>query len=169
MTDQELKKLSRKDLLELLIKQGQEFEELQKKYEQAEERLQCREITLQKAGSIAEASLQLNGIFEAAQAACQQYTDNIILLNQHQEKICKELEEESRKKAENLLKSAEEESLAIKRKTESECADMVKKAKEQSQMYWDTLLKKMKAFTEEHAELQNMFSAVLSVGREQES
>lgn len=169
MTDQELKKLSRKDLLELLIKQGQDFQELEHKYEQLEEKLKSREITLEKAGSIAEASLQLNGIFEAAQEACQQYTDNIILLNQRQETICRQLEQESREKAEKLLQEAEEQSLNLKRKTETECADMIKNAKEQSKAYWEELLKKMKAFTAEHAELQDMFSMVLSAGREHES
>lgn len=169
MTDQELKKLSRKDLLELLIDQGKEFQELQQKYEQAEQALESREIVLEKAGSIAEASLQLNGIFEAAQAACQQYTDNIALLNKRQETICEQMERESREKAEQLLRETETQCMAMKHKTEAECAEMIKNAKEQTASYWDELLRKMKAFTAEHAELQDMFSAVVSAGREQSS
>lgn len=39
-----------------------------------------REIELEDAGSIAEASLRLNGIFEAAQRAADQYLDNVKML-----------------------------------------------------------------------------------------
>ena len=34
-------------------------------------------IAIEKAGSLAEAALQLNSVFEAAQNACAQYTQNI--------------------------------------------------------------------------------------------
>ena len=69
MTDQELKKLRRSDLLELLIAQGKENEQLRARLAQAEAQLAERKVLLTKAGSIAEASLQLNGVLEAAQAA----------------------------------------------------------------------------------------------------
>lgn len=77
MTDQELKKLSRKDLLELLIIQGRERDSLKAELEKAKAALEDRKIQIEKAGSIAEAALQLNGVFEAAQAAAQQYVENI--------------------------------------------------------------------------------------------
>lgn len=77
MTDRELRKLNRRELLELLIEQEQEVERLQAALQVAEKRTQSREIKLDKAGSIAEAALMLNGVFEAAQAAADQYLDNI--------------------------------------------------------------------------------------------
>lgn len=77
MTDRELKKLNRRELLELLIEQERELERLQAVLQKAEERTQSREIKIDKAGSIAEAALMLNGVFEAAQAAADQYLDNI--------------------------------------------------------------------------------------------
>lgn len=77
MTKKELKKLSRADLLELLIEQSEELNELRARLTIAEESLKNREIAVSRAGSIAEASLILNGVFEAAQAACEQYLDNV--------------------------------------------------------------------------------------------
>lgn len=77
MTDRELKKLTRKELLELLIQQERELEQLQKKLRESEERTQSREIRISKAGSIAEAALALSGVFEAAQEAADQYLANI--------------------------------------------------------------------------------------------
>ena len=77
MTDQELRKLSRKDLLELLLAQSRERDALRTELEQARAALRDRQLHIEQAGSIAEAALRLNGVFEAAQAAAQQYLDNI--------------------------------------------------------------------------------------------
>lgn len=77
MTDRELRKLNRRELLELLVEQERELEHLQEMLREAEERTQSREIRISEAGSIAEAALMLNGVFEAAQAAADQYLDNI--------------------------------------------------------------------------------------------
>ncbi len=46
-----------------------------------EEMKTSREIELQEAGSIAEAALRLNGIFEAAQRAAEQYLSNVKRIN----------------------------------------------------------------------------------------
>ena len=77
MTDQELRKLSRADLLELLLAQSKENERLREQLRQAEEKLADRKIELETAGSIAQAALQLNGVFEAADRAAAQYLENI--------------------------------------------------------------------------------------------
>ena len=75
MTEQELKKLSRKELLEMLIMQSEELESTKKKLANTKSKLLEREISIDNAGSIAEAALQVNGVFEAAQKACEQYID----------------------------------------------------------------------------------------------
>ena len=85
MTDQELKKLRRSDLLELLIAQEKENERLRSQVEQLEKRLADRAIDLEQAGSIAEAALRLNGVFQAAQAAADQYLENIRRLSEEPE------------------------------------------------------------------------------------
>lgn len=77
MTDKELQKLSRIDLLELLLEKSKENEKLQEELEQVKAKLAEREIKIEKAGSIAEAALALNGVFEAAQAAADQYLENL--------------------------------------------------------------------------------------------
>lgn len=77
MTDQELRRLSRKDLLELLIIQEREKNVLKNELEKAKKELENREILISESGSIAEAALKLNGVFEAAEAAAQQYLENI--------------------------------------------------------------------------------------------
>ncbi len=77
MTDKELKKLRRVDLLEMLVEQSRENEELKKKLKEATDKLEKREIEIKRSGSIAEAALRLNGVFEAAQKAADQYLENV--------------------------------------------------------------------------------------------
>ena len=77
MTDKELRKLKRTDLLELLIEQSKEVESLKKRIEELEAELADRRLLIYKSGSIAEAALKLNSVFEAAEAAAQEYLENI--------------------------------------------------------------------------------------------
>ena len=77
MTDKELKKLSRTDLVEMLLEVSRENEKLRWELAGAREQLDDKTITIENSGSLAEAALRLNGIFEAAQNACEQYTQNM--------------------------------------------------------------------------------------------
>lgn len=109
MTDKELHKLGRKDLLQLMLESGKEAERCRKQLENAEEQIARLEkniehlkkrldkkdaqihdlkealqegqkkidLELEEAGSIAEAALRLNGVFEAAQKAADQYVYNV--------------------------------------------------------------------------------------------
>lgn len=85
MTDRELKKLSRADLLELLLAESRENEQLRAQLAEANARLASRQIEIENAGSIAEAALQLNGVFQAAQAAAEQYLENIRRIAEEQQ------------------------------------------------------------------------------------
>ena len=77
MTDKELKKLSRAELLEMLLAQSKEKQRLEEELAEARKKLEDREIRIAESGSLAEAALKLNGVFEAAQAAADQYLENI--------------------------------------------------------------------------------------------
>lgn len=86
MTDKELHRLKRSELLELMLEQSREIERLKRKLKQAEAKLQSREIMIEEAGSIAEAALQLNGVFQAAEQAAAQYLENIRRIAEEQSK-----------------------------------------------------------------------------------
>lgn len=116
MTDKDLKKLRRRELLQMLLVQCKETEKHKKEADEAKEQFRdlteryerligklnvkderlnqkdakiaelkntietmkvSREIELEEAGSIAEAALRLNGVFEAAQRAAEQYLMNV--------------------------------------------------------------------------------------------
>ena len=160
MTDKELKRMSRGELLEMLIQQSKELERLRKQLDAAQTALQNREIAITNAGSIAEAALQLNGVFTAAQDACQQYMENICHLSQNQERICAQKDAESQAEAKRIVEEARKESEALEHETRMMCAEMVTKAKAESQAYWDEVSRRLVAFSTEHAELQQLLSAV---------
>ena len=77
LTEKELKKLNRYELLELLVAQGKKLDRLQAELDEANAELERRKIAVDSSGSMAEAALKLNGIFESAQNAAEQYLENV--------------------------------------------------------------------------------------------
>lgn len=71
--EKELKKLSRLQLVDLLIESSEENERLQALVQQLSQELESRRLQCERAGNIAQAALQLNGVFEAAQRAADDY------------------------------------------------------------------------------------------------
>lgn len=108
MTDKELKRLSRAELLELLLIQTKETERLTKKLEKAEKMLVDRQLRMEKAGDIAQAALAVNGVMEAAQAAAQQYLDNIARMEKETAARCEKMLIAARREAARILKEARE-------------------------------------------------------------
>lgn len=141
MTDNELKKLNRAELLELLVEQSKKIDELQSRLDEAEAKLAGRQILLDEAGSIAEASLRLNGVFEAAEEAAKQYLENIQRLSGEQEQICARMEAESKKKAKAMLLKAEERCRAREQEADA---------------YWDNISEKLQKFYDDHEGLYQL-------------
>lgn len=100
MTNKELKKLSRADLLKLLMLQMRENERLQAELDEANARLEDRTLRVNKAGNIAKAALEINGVMEAAQAAARQYLENVKLVEAQTRRKSKLLLDDLEKKLE---------------------------------------------------------------------
>ena len=95
MTSKELKRLRRSDLIEMLLELSKENQALRIRLYEAEEILEDRRIMIAESGSLAEAALRLNRIFEDAQAACKQYELNV----RHR---CERMEAETRRRCEAI-------------------------------------------------------------------
>lgn len=158
MTDRELRQLKRADLLELLIEQMKENENLKAQLAEAQAALDDRTISMEKAGSIAEASLLLNGVFQAAQAAGQQYLENIERLSNEQSAICERREAESRARADALTAETEAACRQLEEETKQRCDEMTRKAESDSKAYWDKVHRQLEEFCSTRAGLQEMFS-----------
>ena len=143
MTEKELRRLSRTDLLELLLAQRRENEQLRCILDQTQSQLADRTIKIEKAGSIAEASLQLSGIFTAAQDSCQYYMDNIKLLSERQAQVCQQMEQE----------------------TQEKCDRMVAEAEQKAQQCWENCSAKIKALVDSFEGLQQVMDAYSAFSR----
>lgn len=73
MADRELKKLSRAELIDIIYALKEREDDLSAQVAALEEKLAQREIQISRAGSIAEAALAINRVFEQAQAAAEDY------------------------------------------------------------------------------------------------
>ena len=81
-----IKKLKRIDLLEILLAQSKRIDELEEELAETKCQLLSKKIRIREIGTLAEASLQLNHIFEDADAAARQYLHNIRRLNRMAER-----------------------------------------------------------------------------------
>ena len=147
MTDEELRKLKRGDLLELLVEQGRELDALQLRLHKAEKALEDRRIQLDEAGSIAQAALQLNGVFEAAQTAADQYLESVRQQSRDVEALCARMEVEAREKADRIVAEAEAKSAA-----------MVGQAEQETREFWDMVSRRLEDFYNEHAGLRELLA-----------
>ena len=104
MTEKDVQKLKRVELLEILVEQGKEIESLKAELEEANKKLADRKIRIDKAGSIAEAVCQINGVFEAAEAAAYQYVESVRYMTENQEEICMRMELETKERCDKMEK-----------------------------------------------------------------
>ena len=93
MIQQELKKLSRTDLIEMMLNLSRE-------------KLADRMIKVESAGSLAEAALTLSGVFEAAQNAAEVYLENLRQRSEQQDLICAQMELQTREKCDRMMEAA---------------------------------------------------------------
>ena len=105
MTDKELQKLSRTELLELLLVQSRELDKKNQELESLQAQLQTRQIALSQSGNIAEAALRLNGIFEAAQAAADQYLESVMSPVNDTQQQCSQMLEQTQLQCQQMRQS----------------------------------------------------------------
>ena len=77
MKQKDLSKLKKPELLRIMLDQQKEIQRLEAELAKANRALLSRRTGLQKAGSIAEASLALTNVFQEAQKAADGYLENI--------------------------------------------------------------------------------------------
>lgn len=115
MTEKELKKLNRYQLLELLLVQSAKIDELQAQLDEAQHKIDAHEIQMTVVGSIAEASVKIGGVFEAAQKTADIYLEtlqgHIALAEENAKRDADKIIKEARKKAEQIVEEAKKKTL----------------------------------------------------------
>ena len=103
MTDKELKRLNRAELLEMLIAQSKKLARVEEELAEAKKELEERNIAVADSGTLAEASLKLSGIFEDADKAAAIYLEQAKEREAEAERVL----EEAKKLAQQAKRAAE--------------------------------------------------------------
>ena len=109
MIGKELKKLSRRELVDIIYQLKKNEQEEQEKIAILEEELQEQRIRISVAGSIAEAAVDITRIFSTAQKTADLYLSEIAAMKEETEKECSKMLEDARTQAEMILAEARNE------------------------------------------------------------
>jgi hypothetical protein len=112
MTDKQLRSLGKTDLLRLLHMQEEEIERLTAEKQDLEKRLAARAIIMEDAGSIAEASLRIGGVMQAAQESANIYLESLRTMDAEYKGRIEEKENEANRRAEEIIREAEQRAAA---------------------------------------------------------
>ena len=130
MNAKELKGLSRSDLLELLLAQTERVEQLEQELEETRSRADARDIMISKSGTLAEASMQINQVWKAADQAAAQYLGNVMRMYDEQLVKNERLEHEYEKRSKELLGEANERCRAMELEAEHRCRKLLEETAE---------------------------------------
>ena len=155
ISDRELRRLSRAELLEILIALMKEKEELQQQLKETEKRLADRTLDIQNAGSIAQAAIKVNGVFEAAQRAADQYLENV----SDPSRRFSAVGYEDREYSDRMISETRSRCAKMERDTERKCDEMINAAEAEVRARWNELHRKINTYLREHEQLRNLMSA----------
>lgn len=201
MTEQDIKKLRKRQLRSLVLELSRKLEvsreELEKQkrlnakdvnvmksYHQQElfnkdqeykeeitylrEALNNREIAIEEAGSIAEAALKIQDIFNAAQEAADLYLENLSELTSQQTELTQKRDAESKERAEKLIMDAQKQSDEFLEATRIQCERMVETARKDAGAYWEDVSRRLEEFYDEHRGLRELLMMPMGEARSEE-
>ncbi len=178
--NEELKKLNRLELIEIIYKLKRSEEFLQEENEELRNSLDEKVLCMNKAGSIAEAVVGLNRIFETAQKTADEYIESIQRSYAEEnginlqaevdsmiqdakdkaEKIVSEAQESTKAEREAILTQAQQKAdeilLSARQEAEKESEEILSKAKKDADEYLDAVMEsaESKAAQESNAMLE---------------
>lgn len=109
MAQKEFKRLNRAELIEVIYQLQLSEQKLQTELAYVKSELESKNLKIAEAGSIAEAVIGLSGIFEKAQAAADQYLQEVYTANTETETRCSRMLAAASRRANAILQQAQEE------------------------------------------------------------
>ena len=113
MISKELKKLSRRELVDIIYQLKKNEQQMQEKIAALEEALQEKRIRVSVAGSIAEAAADITNLFSTAQLTADLYLREIASMKADTERECAKMIEDARVRAEQIISGAENQASGI--------------------------------------------------------
>ena len=107
MISKELKRLSRRELVDIIYQLKKNEQEMQEEIESLKSELQDKRIRISMAGSIADAAMSVTNVFSTAQMTANLYLREISLMKEDTEKECAKKVENAEKKVKEILADGE--------------------------------------------------------------
>ena len=154
MTDKELRHLSRAELIDIIYELQKQSDEKDAQMQEMQTALDERTLRISNAGSIAEAAVSINGVFEAAQAAADQYLASVKSAMADMERTLAEAEEKRR----TILSDAEKQAADMVRRAEEQVASMEAATEKQCAEKWSAFAHRANTQIAAHKELQDLMA-----------
>ena len=120
MISKELKKLGRRELVDIIYQLKVNEQQLQEKIAALEESLQEKRIRISVAGSIAEAAMDMTNIFTTAQMTADLYLREVASLKEDTEKECAKRIEDAKDTATRMLMDSEKKCAELESRYEAD-------------------------------------------------
>ena len=109
MTDKEFRQLKRSELIDIIYEYQKQEKQMQEEIRKLRAKLRSRNLKIQDAGSIAEATAGLSGIFQVAQKTADAYLEHIYAAGEETERACEQMIKEAKDEARVILETARRE------------------------------------------------------------
>ena len=122
MISKELKRLSRRELVDIIYQLKKNEQKMQEEIESLKNELQDKRIRISTAGSIADAAMSVTNVFSTAQMTADLYLREISCMKENTEKECEKKIEDAEKKVKKILADGEKKFDTLKAAYKSEYA-----------------------------------------------
>ena len=139
MTDKEFRKLNRADLVNIIYEMQKNEQAMKAELEEARKALDSRNMKIAEAGSIAEAVVGLNEIFERAQKAADEYLEQVHVRSAEQEQ---------------MIADAEKKGADIISKAQYEADQIIARAEREVGQKWEAFNQQVNEMLKAHSELE---------------
>ena len=113
MVNKELKKLNRRELVDIIYQMKKNEQQLQEEIAALQEALEDKRIRLSAAGSVAEAAASITEVFSAAQKTADLYLHEISCMKEETERECAKMLEEAKEAVAKTYSDAEKQYAAL--------------------------------------------------------
>lgn len=152
MTDRELKNLSKAELIDIILRQTAEEEKLMRQVEALSRQVENRTLAVRDIGSIAQAALEVNGVFASAQSAADQYLATILEMKQTTQLQCRDMVEKTKEYCDKMENEAMNKCTAMETDTKNRCSELLYDAQEKAKITLASLTSALRDYYLAHEE-----------------
>lgn len=141
MISKELKRLSRRELVDIIYQLKKNEQDMQEEIESLKTKLQDKRIRISTAGSIADAAMSVTNVFSTAQMTADIYLREISCMREDADRECAKKIEEAKKRVRDILADGEKK------------FDILKAAYEREYVKWQQLKSEVETLEERKKQL----------------